>query len=283
MNNNCNDSYDRIKKKIEEERERCKYCYIQGPRGAKGERGERCSATIKVGKVETIESTLPAEVINTETSEDVILDFKIPKGDKGEEGEKGPQGEYLNTYMILNENPYYIVKLLERQKNNFGKLYIHNVITKDDGLDVCLSKGNYYFSILIKNAIINDKHFATQSDVSKIICDKCQGCDEVPSCIYYQECVLKKREQPKDMNVIFLPRKNVPSNDHLAAVSLDSIKAYMTDLSLAQEYGKQWECSVIALSEVGNTEKAKKLADEIFGSSIEDKYFELAKESLRKE
>lgn len=24
----------------------------------------------------------------------------------------------------------------ERQKNNFGKLYIHNVITKDDGLDV---------------------------------------------------------------------------------------------------------------------------------------------------
>ena len=41
MNNNCNDNYDRIKKKIEEERERCKYCYIQGPRGAKGERGER--------------------------------------------------------------------------------------------------------------------------------------------------------------------------------------------------------------------------------------------------
>ena len=172
---------------------------------------------------------------------------------------------------------------IERQKNNFGKLYIHNVITKDDGLDVCLSKGNYYFSILIKNAVINDKYFATQSDVSKIICDKCQGCDEVPSCIYYQECVLKTREQPKDMNVIFLPRKNVPSNDHLAAVSLDSIKAYMTDLSLAQGYGKQWECSVIALSEVGNTEKAKKLADEIFGSSIEDKYFELAKESLRKE
>lgn len=40
MNNNCNDSYDRIKKKIEEERERCKYCYIQGPRGTKSEEGE---------------------------------------------------------------------------------------------------------------------------------------------------------------------------------------------------------------------------------------------------
>lgn len=33
----------------------------------------------------------------------------------------------------------------ERQKNNFGKLYIHNVITKNDGLDVCLSKGDYFF------------------------------------------------------------------------------------------------------------------------------------------
>lgn len=129
MNNNCNDSYDRIKKKIEEERERCKYCYIQEPRGAKGERGERCSATIKVGKVETIESTLPAEVINTGTSEDVILDFKIPKGDKGEEGEKGPQGEYLNTYMILNENPYYIVKLLERQKNNFTEEEYYKILS----------------------------------------------------------------------------------------------------------------------------------------------------------
>ena len=51
MNNNCNDNYDRIKKKIEEERERCKYCYIQGPRGAKGERGERGPATIKIMKV----------------------------------------------------------------------------------------------------------------------------------------------------------------------------------------------------------------------------------------
>ena len=44
MNNNCNDNYDRIKKKIEEEREKCKYCYIQGPRGAKGERRNPAAA-----------------------------------------------------------------------------------------------------------------------------------------------------------------------------------------------------------------------------------------------
>lgn len=188
-----------------------------------------------------------------------------------------------SVHAARNEKGKIATHARERQKNNFGKLYIHNVITKNDGLDVCLSKGDYYFSILIKNAVINDKYFATQSNVSKIICEKCQGCDEVPSCLYYQECVLKKREQPKDMTVIFLPRKNVPSTERLAAVSLDDIKANMTDLSLAQGYGKQWECSVIALSEVGNTEKAKKLADEIFGSSIEDKFFKLAKESLSKE
>ncbi len=185
-----------------------------------------------------------------------------------------------SVHAARNEKGKIATHARERQKNNFGKLYIHNVITKNDGLDVCLSKGNYYFSILIKNAVINDKYFAMQSNVSKFICEKCQGCDEVPNCIYYQECVLKERKQPKNMKVVFLPRKNVHTDERLAAVSLDDIKANMTDLSLAQGYGKQWECSVIALSEVENTEKAKKLADAINGSSIEDKYFKSAKESL---
>lgn len=185
-----------------------------------------------------------------------------------------------SVHAARNEKGKMATHAKERQKNNFGKLYIHNLKAKNDGLDVCLSRGDYYFSILIKNAVINDKYFATQSNVSRIICEKCQSCDEVPSCIYYQECVLKKRERPKDMTVIFLPRKNVPSNEQLAAVSLDSIRASMTNLSLAKGYGKQWECSVIALSEVSNTKEAKGLADAIFGSSIEDKYFKLAKESL---
>ena len=92
MNNNCNDNYDRIKKKIEEERERCKYCYIQGPRGEKGERGERGPATIKVGKVETIEPTLPAEVINTGTADEEILDFKKQTAEKGIERKIRHQG-----------------------------------------------------------------------------------------------------------------------------------------------------------------------------------------------
>ena len=40
-----------------------------------------------------------------------------------------PQGEYLNTYMILNENPYYIVKLLERQKNNFTEEEYYKILS----------------------------------------------------------------------------------------------------------------------------------------------------------
>ena len=40
-----------------------------------------------------------------------------------------PQGEYLNTYMILNENPYYIVKLLERQKKEFTEKEYYNILS----------------------------------------------------------------------------------------------------------------------------------------------------------
>ena len=36
---NCND-YERIRKKLEEERKKYKFCYIQGPTGPKGEKGD---------------------------------------------------------------------------------------------------------------------------------------------------------------------------------------------------------------------------------------------------
>lgn len=94
-NCNCNDDYERIKKRIDEESKKYKQCYIQGPPGPKGEqgiKGDQGPATIRVGSTETVESSEPALVINTGTKEDVILDFKIPKGDKGDKGEQGIQG-----------------------------------------------------------------------------------------------------------------------------------------------------------------------------------------------
>ena len=39
MYNNCNDDFEKIKKKIDEENKKCKKCYIQGPTGPKGDQG----------------------------------------------------------------------------------------------------------------------------------------------------------------------------------------------------------------------------------------------------
>ena len=74
---------------------------LQGIRGEKGEkgdtglqgiRGEKGPSTIQIGNVHTIESNEEAEVINVGTPVDVVLDFKIPKGEKGEKGDAGDIG-----------------------------------------------------------------------------------------------------------------------------------------------------------------------------------------------
>ena len=51
--------------------------------GERGERGEQGPSTIQIGNIKTIEPDDKAEVINVGTPVDVVLDFKIPKGDKG--------------------------------------------------------------------------------------------------------------------------------------------------------------------------------------------------------
>ena len=88
MMENCND-YEKMKKKY-------KFCYIQGPKGEKGDQGERGiqgPVSIEVGETETLEANESAQVTNIGTYEDVILNFKIPKGIQGIEGKIGPKGE----------------------------------------------------------------------------------------------------------------------------------------------------------------------------------------------
>ena len=95
--NNCN-NYERIRKKIEEERKKYKFYYIQGPTGPKGdvglqgERGIPGPTSIDIGITETLEPSENAKVENVGTNEDVILNFKIPRGEQGIDGKIGPQG-----------------------------------------------------------------------------------------------------------------------------------------------------------------------------------------------
>ena len=58
---------------------------IQGPQGPKGD----TALTVAVGNVTSGET---ASVVNAGTATDIVLDFVIPKGDKGDTGAQGPVG-----------------------------------------------------------------------------------------------------------------------------------------------------------------------------------------------
>ena len=71
-----------------------------GPQGIKGEKGEQGPSTIQIGNIETIDPTEEAEVINVGTPVDVVLDFKIPRGEQGDIGPRGLPGEIGRTEHI---------------------------------------------------------------------------------------------------------------------------------------------------------------------------------------
>jgi len=106
MYNYCDKGYDNTNKKINDFSKKHPYCYIQGPTGpkgetgAKGDRGDIGPATIKVGITETVSELENASVSNSGTEKDVILDFKIPRGEKGEIGPRGLPGEIGRTEHI---------------------------------------------------------------------------------------------------------------------------------------------------------------------------------------
>ncbi|MBR4508737.1 MAG: hypothetical protein IKP23_04640 [Elusimicrobiaceae bacterium] len=66
---------------------------------------------------------------------------------------------YLNEKQNFKDN---MVHKYCRQKKHFGQLYFHRFPTRDSinygqgGVDICISDGEYYLSILIRSAIIND-------------------------------------------------------------------------------------------------------------------------------
>lgn len=80
--------------------------------GLKGDKGN--SATINVGTVETLEPNQKAVVTNSGTIHDAILNFGIPKGEKGLQGEKGDKGDsatiQVGTVETLEPNQKLIVE-----------------------------------------------------------------------------------------------------------------------------------------------------------------------------
>ena len=55
-------------------------CGEQGPQGVQGPKGDPGVGTVRVGTVETVEPGVPAAVVNVGTSQDVVLNFKLPRG-----------------------------------------------------------------------------------------------------------------------------------------------------------------------------------------------------------
>lgn len=114
---NCNDNFEKLKKKICDYNENIKYFFVQGPtrpqgqagaqvvrgeigptgpKGDKGDKGDNGPVSITMGGTTTGEAETEALVTNTGTDKDVILNFVISKGSKGEKGsigETGPKGD----------------------------------------------------------------------------------------------------------------------------------------------------------------------------------------------
>lgn len=168
-----------------------------------------------------------------------------------------------------------------RQQKNLGKLFIHY---NDWGIDVCLTdSGDYYLSYLIKNALVNGE-WQTQKQIGMQVCQKCskyEECKSIWECQYNDTVVLQPRRSPKDGKIIFIPRVNIANKNLLGALSAEDLVNEKYDFTLPTGYAKQWRISVCALLETADEDETRKIAKKYNNNvKIEDKYWELAKESL---
>lgn len=163
----------------------------------------------------------------------------------------------------------------------FGKLYFIETKHGYPGIDICLSRDDYYLSFLIKNSYIGNVLYK-QLDLYERFKDR--------------------KEELKDKVVLFAaPHKN-ETVFHTVRV-MNSVKnleakpfakkclASLLDINRKNEngksvfnwargYGKQWTVAVYALSNIDDETSARELARDLNGSNIEEKYWTSAKESL---
>lgn len=203
----------------------------QGPAGANGAPGkDGAAATVAVGTVTTGEPDTPASVTNSGTANAAVLDFVIPKGEKGE---SAPQ---IRTPLSLAEysskaNPLNVFSLADGAYEITEKGWIGNGLTSRATVE--LFKG----SIFIKyNNAIN-----ILSDISYWVADDDERWSQLylPTILEVDNKLVKKRDKtaivtPSDINV------TLNSNTEYRIQAIANL-----NLTLPSTIPDDYECSLV--------------------------------------
>ena len=138
---------------------------IKGPKGDPGADGangadgkDGVSPTVAVGTVTTGNPGTPVSVTNGGTSTNVVLNFRIPKGDKGDTGAKGDKGDPAFAVNIASElNNVNELPTASASYVNIG--YVIKDADGDSNLYVCMtnaSTGAWYWNNVGKIAFSAD-------------------------------------------------------------------------------------------------------------------------------
>lgn len=129
---------------------------VDGTNGADGKDG--VSPTVNVGTVTTGNPGTPVSVTNAGTSTNVVLNFRIPKGDKGDTGAKGDKGDPAFAVNIASElNSVNELPIASASYVNIG--YVIKDADGDTNLYVCMtnaSTGAWYWNNVGKIAFSAD-------------------------------------------------------------------------------------------------------------------------------
>ncbi len=163
-------------------------------------------------------------------------------------------------------------KCREQLSNNFNRFYFHE--KGRGGVDVCLSKGDYCLSFLIKVALINGKVYKQIDIYNKLKKESIDNTKDVLTPTY-------------DVTTSFVcvPRKNTHKGDYalkpLAILSVESFKnkeeADAILSSLETGYKKQWVLAKYAQEKVGfDYEEACEIIkrENLYSYKIERQYFD---------
>lgn len=167
------------------------------------------------------------------------------------------------------------------QSNCFNRLYFHK--KGYGGVDVCLSKGDYCLSFLIKVALINGKAYKQEGIYQKL----------KKECIDDTKDVLAPSYNSRN-SLVCIPRKNTHKGDYaakpLAILSVESFKnnAEATAIinSLETGHKKQWVLAKYALEKADfNIENACEMikSEGLYSYKIESRYFDRALKYIKEQ